>query len=362
MAQAVYEKLVDSLRARGGALPALACNEFYALMENMFSPAEADLANRLPLMPIPVTELSNNLKADAKQLERTLETMADKGLVYTLDRAGVRHYVLLPLLPGIFEMQFLRGDVNERAVRLAHLFDDYFHAMEKAYSTATESSIPFPMARVVAVEKEIPAGHTVHTYDMVTSYIEKAEFIAVGNCYCRHHGELLGKPCDKPKEVCMALGPDAKYIIERGFARQVSKQEALKVVEKAERAGLVHCSSNMSKYIQFICNCCMCHCGILQSMKKYKVKGSAAVSSYVCSLDNDQCISCGDCVERCPMGALTQNQDELFFQESWCIGCGLCTSACTTGALSLSVRPGAPVPPADWRELNLKLLSSIHQS
>ncbi len=361
MAEVVYEKLVDSLRSRGGAIPALPCKEFYALMENLFTPREADLANQLPLMPVALAELADKIKADARQLEKSLEAMADKGLVYTLDRDGYRHYVLLPLLPGIFEMQFLRGDVDERAIRLARLFDDYFHAIEAAYSASGGSSIPFPMARVVAVEKEIPAGHTVHSYDTVTTYIEKAEFIAVGNCYCRHHGELLGKPCSKPKEVCMALGPDAKYVIERGFARQISKVEALKIVEKAEQAGLVHCSSNMSKYIQFICNCCTCHCGILQSMKKYKVKGSAAVSGFICSLDADSCISCGDCLERCPMDALTQKHDEILFQESWCIGCGLCTSSCPAGALNLVPRKEPPVPPQDWRQLNLKLLSSIHQ-
>jgi ferredoxin len=361
MAALVYEHLVDTLRSRGGAIPALPCDEFFALMEALFTSSEADLANRMPLMPVALSEFAANIKVNESELRKSLETMADKGLVYTLDRNGVRHYVLLPLLPGIFEMQFLRGDVNERAVKLAHLFDAYFQAMETAFTESGATSIPFPIARVVAVEKEIPARHAVHPYDMVTTYIEKAEFIAVGNCYCRHHGELLGKACSKPKDVCMAFGPDARYVIERGFARPVTKEEALKIVERAEQADLVHCSSNMSKYIQFICNCCTCHCGILQSMQKYKLKGSAAVSGFVCSLDSDSCISCGDCLERCPMGALTQKDEETLFQESWCIGCGLCTSSCPTGALTLIPRTEPPVPPQDWRQLNLKMLSSMHQ-
>ncbi|MCL0057399.1 hypothetical protein M1N50_03685 [Dehalococcoidia bacterium] len=61
----------------------------------------------------------------------------------------------------------------------------------------------FLFARVISVEAEIPAGVEIHPYDRVSEYVSMADYIAVSVCYCRHRGELLGRPCDKPKEVCL---------------------------------------------------------------------------------------------------------------------------------------------------------------
>jgi len=353
-----YENLRVAIQMRGGSMPAIKSPEFFALVDYLFTPEEADLAITLPIMPASADEISSKAGRDHDTVKLQLEGMADKGLVYTFDKNDVRYYSLLPLLPGIFEMQFLSGDVSERAVRLAHLFEDYFHALDKLSSSSELKSVPFPLARVISVEKEIPATYEIHTYDKVSEYIDNAEYIAVGTCYCRHHGELLGRPCTKPKDVCMGFGPDARYMADRKFGRQISKEEAREILRRTEDAGLVHCSSNMSKYVQFVCNCCPCHCGILQSMKKYNMKGSAAVSGFITSFDAESCITCGDCVDRCPMEALTVKEETLLFDNNKCIGCGLCTSVCPTGSLTLVARSNAPVPPRDWRQLNASLISS----
>ncbi len=356
-----YENLRVAIQMRGGSMPAIKSPELFALIDYLFSQEEADLAVVMPITPASAAEIAEKAGKAPAPVQAHLERMADKGLVYTFDKNDVRYYSLLPLLPGVFEMQFLSGDVSERAVKLAYLFEDYFHALDRVSSDPDVTPIPFPVARVITVEKEIPATFEIHTYDKVSEYIDKAEYIAVGTCYCRHHGELLGRPCTKPKDVCMGFGPDARFMAERKFGRLISKEEARAILRRTEEAGLVHCSSNMSKYVQFVCNCCSCHCGILQSMKKYNMKGSAAVSGFITSFDAESCITCGDCVERCPMEALTVVDDELLFDNSKCIGCGLCNSTCPTGSLRLVARNNAPVPPRDWRQLNTSLLSALSE-
>ena len=356
-----YESLRVAIQMRGGSMPAIKTPEFFALIDYLFSPEEAELAVILPIMPASADEIADKAGKDSGTVKLQLERMADKGLVYTFDRDNVRYYSLLPLLPGVFEMQFLSGDVSERAIKLAHLFDDYFKALDKYSSSSDLKSAPFPLARVISVEKEIPASYEIHPYDKVSEYIDKAEYIAVGTCYCRHHGELLGHPCTKPKEVCMGFGPDARYIADRKFGRLISKEEARAILRLTEEAGLVHCSSNMSKYVQFVCNCCTCHCAILQSMKKYNMKGVAAVSGFITAFDEESCIACGDCVERCPMEALKMSGDRLLYDSNLCIGCGLCSSSCPTGSLRLVQRNNAPVPPRDWRQLNASLMSSLSE-
>jgi len=370
MTEPVYEKLIDALKSRGGAMPAVKCRELFALVEELFTPEEAELASKMPPSPIPAETFAREIVGgDPKEVESLLETMANKGLVFTHQRGEVRFYSLMMLVPGIFEMQFMNGEVSDRARKLARIFEDYFNVVSRPLRDAPSGSAAagtgfavFPGARVITVEQEIPAGVEIHPYDKVSEYITESDYITVGTCYCRHHGELVGRPCDKPKDVCMAFGPWAKFIAERGFGRLLSKEEALQVLDRAEKAGLIHCSTNTGKYIDFMCNCCTCHCPIIQSTKNAAAPSMAATSGFIMSVDDDECMGCGDCVERCQMDALTMEGDIVFRDAERCIGCGLCISVCPTGALRLEIREGAPVPPLDHREFNMAVISSLQQN
>lgn len=358
MLEPVYEKLLEALRMRGGALPAIKCPELYALLGELFTLEEAEFASQMPMNPMPAADLAAEMGRDLGEVEPLLEGMANKGLVISRERGGVNHYSLLQMMPGIFEYQFMKGEVNDRTKRLARLFEDYFTVMTQAAEKG-RAVINFPFARVIAVEAEIPAGVEIQPYDRVYHYIENSQYIAVSTCYCRHHGELLGRPCDKPKEVCMSFGPGAKFNAERGFARLISKEEARQILDLSEREGLVHCSSNTGKYIDFICNCCICHCGILQSIKNAAIPSMGATTGFIMVVDQESCTGCGDCVERCQMEALTLDGDVVMRDASRCIGCGLCVSACPTEALKMEPRPDRPLLPWDHQSLNAALMASL---
>ena len=363
MTTPVYEQLADALRARGGAVPAIKCPEFYALLEELFTPEEAEIGVKMPLSPIPVETFAQEIAGgDPQDVEKLLETMADKGVVFTLDRGGVRHYALMPLLPGIFEMQLMKGEVNDRTKKLARLFQDYFNVVSGLREGTAPDVSAFPSARVITVEQEIQAGVEIYPYDKVSEYIANSDYITVSICYCRHHGELLGNPCDKPKDVCLSFGPNAKYIAERGFGRLLSKEEALEVLDRSEKAGLVHCSSNTGKYIDLICNCCSCHCIILQSIKGAVLVSRLATSGFIMVVDEEECMGCGDCIHRCQVEALSIQDDIVTRDADRCIGCGLCISVCPTSALRMEPREQRPIPPRDRRELNMAMMASIPRS
>ena len=280
MIDPIYDKLVDALNARTG-YPCLKCPELITILEFLFTPQEAELAVRMPTGLVTAETLAQDIGGDPKEVEDVLEGLADKGLVSTQEIEGVRNYVLIPLLPGTFEIQLMRGETDDHAKKLARLFQNYFDATRQAETPAaprTYTTVPF--ARVITVEEEIPAGVEIHPYDTVSGYIAQADSISVGTCYCRHFAELLGNdPCDRPKENCFSFGTQAKFLVERGFNKPVSKEEALKILDEAEKAGLVHCSSNTGEYIGFICNCCSCHCGILRGIVAADRPSSAASSS-----------------------------------------------------------------------------------
>jgi len=316
----------------------------------------------MPVNAISVADLASSTGRRLEEVERLLDAMCNKGLAICRERGGVDVYSLHQLMPGIFEYQFMKGEVNERTKKLARLFEDYLNLVFDLTEKAAKKGVTveaFPFARVITVEEEITAGMEIQPYDRVSNYIDNAQYIAVSQCYCRHHGELLGKPCDKPKEVCLTFGPGAKFNAERGFGRPISKEEARRILDLAEKEGLVHCSSNMGKHVDFICNCCLCHCAILQTIKSATLPNAGATSAYIAMVAEESCTGCGDCVERCQMEALVMDADVVRQDASRCIGCGLCVSVCPTGALSMEPRPERPVPPWDRKELYAAMTASL---
>jgi electron transport complex protein RnfB len=358
MDKIVYDQLTDALNRRGGGFPAIQCDDFHGLMDVIFTEEEAKVAAMLPDTPVSADMLTDQVKGTPEQVQRLLEGMAGKGILFSTAYAGKRYYVMLPLIPGIIENQLLTGVVNDRARKIARLFDNYLAFLNKLESAGTGVFPKVPFARVIAIDRDIPDDKTVQSYDRLLPYIEKARHIGLVTCHCRHMYELLGDPCDKPKDVCLAVGPGALYMSEYGLGKLISKEEAYAVLKRAEEAGLVHVVSNTGKYLDFICNCCACHCENLKSLKRSIDAGLAALSSFISAVDAGLCTGCGDCSLRCPMEAVVIKDDLAAVDNKRCIGCGLCVSACPTGAIILHPRADAPVPFPDARQLNAAIVSS----
>ncbi len=350
MAPEIYKKLCEVMAQRGGMYPGMDIPEFYAVAEELFTPEEAAVAVIMPRRPSTVATIAQAAGRDEEQVARVLEAMADKGLCSSFVRDGARHYAAVPFVPGIFEFQFMRGTSTDRDRRLARLIHAYKEAVDARRGS---QRISFPTARVITVEKTIRPGSTVHTYDQVSSYIEKADHIAVTTCFCRHEGRLLEeeKDCGKPLDVCMQFGPGAQYVIERQMGRQVTKEEALEVLRRSEEAGLVHTSNNLQQGIDFLCNCCPCHCMILKEALSYSEPGEFLSSGFRPTLDPERCVGCETCVGRCPAKALAMNGDVPQLDERRCFGCGVCATGCPSEAIEMVPRPQAPEPPLDRKAL-----------
>jgi len=50
----------------------------------------------------------------------------------------------------------------------------------------------------------------------------------------------------------------------------------------------------------------------------------------------EECISCGTCVDECPVTAISEGDDRYIIDAKLCTDCGTCAEACPTEA----IRPG----------------------
>lgn len=346
MTREIYDRLAEELNARSMAYPSIPCDEFYALAAELFSPEQAEIASNMPIEPVSAAKLASKMKdCDAAWLSRQLDEMADKGLVRVKEEAGNRLYELMPLVPGIIELQFMHGRTDERTKRLAHLFKSYGKAVKSMLSAAAASAaVEKPRARTIAINQEIHSKTTVLPYEEVMKLIDKADYIAAGTCVCRHQGDLLDKPCDKPKDnLCMIFGPSAQFAQSYGFVNLISKQEARQRIDEAEKAGLVHNYANtQDRYIDLLCNCCGCHCFLLRAAKRYPLPSQFVIADWVIDIDDNACVACGACVDRCWMEALKMDGDLVVRDVNRCIGCGICRYVCPSDAMKLVRRDAAP--------------------
>jgi ferredoxin len=354
----IFDQLTAAIERRGGAFPCIKSPVLQDLLSAIFSEEEARLAIMMPDLPVTAEEMADRMKMDMEIVHKTLETMAKKGILFAVQNGAKQIYVRLPLIPGILENQVIKGEVNERVRKISQLTVEYLSLLKELEKNESELLPKVPFGRVIAVEQDIPADITVQTYDRLLAYIDKIETFAQVACHCRHVGELTGNPCSKPKDVCLAVGPGAKYMVEYGLGKAISREEARHVLKRAEDAGLVHVVSNTGKNIDFICNCCLCHCDNLQAFKRFADYGRAAKSSFVARVQADDCVGCGNCLERCPMDALSMDDDLASVDKKSCIGCGLCVSVCPSAAIALLSREDAPVPYTDIRQLNKAIMSS----
>ncbi len=344
MADTIYEQLIEKLNQYPAGAPKT--EKFVELLKMLFTEEEAKAAVGLPMFPATLSAISATVGQSEAMLKPVLESMADKGLAYHRNQDGVDYYSLFPLVPGIFELQFMKGEVSQRTRDLATLFEGMYHTgwAEDLFSSKTQ------LARVVVMEKEIPSGVEVFPYELVSKFIKEADYIALSICYCRHEMELLGKSCGRRKDTCLTFGPFARYVVERGFGRKITQEEAFKVLNLAEEEGLVHLSDNNQKRINFICNCCGCCCGILGGITKLHKPRAVATSHFIVNIDTETCVACGACVDRCHFGALRVGEVAEVDADK-CLGCGLCNMVCPTESLSMKRREEIIEPKRNLREL-----------
>lgn len=336
----VYNRLALKLDKMPQGFPATENGVELKILRKIFTPEEAEMALKIRPIPESAEAIAQRLDIPLDEMQVILDNMVDKGQIGSTDMGQGQVYLFFPFVVGIFEFQLNRLDKE-----LADLMEEYGpHLMGTLGGHKPE------LMRVVPLNIQIDAEHTVHTHEDLRKVMEKAKAFQVVDCICRKEQALQGNPCKHSVEVCLGFSNHETAFDKYSRGRSISREEALQILAKADEEGLVHCTYNVQQGQMFVCNCCSCCCGILRGIKKFNAPHALAKSNYWAFIDQETCAACGTCAdERCPMDAIVEQNGGYAVQPERCIGCGVCVSTCPTESITLLRKPESEqdAPPAN---------------
>lgn len=343
----VFERLRERLDDLGPGFPQSESRVEMKMLRRLFTEEEAELFLHLsPLLESP-EEVAKRLGRDPEQTADHLERMAQKGLLFRQRKEERPRYAAVPYVVGIMEFQLKRIDKD-----LAREMHDYF---EESYGR-TLQSFKTPIMRTIPIQRELVAEWPIAPCEDVLKIIEAQQVIALAPCICRTMAKLNDAGCDKPLEACFMFGSHAHFYVENGMGRYIDIEEAKEVVRQNEKAGLVMQPFN-SRKVGGMCSCCGDCCGMLRSLKKQPRPAAAVQSNYLAVGNDEACIGCQTCLDRCQMEAIAMIDDKAAVNLDRCIGCGLCVTTCPQEALKLIRKPEDQLyqPPESGVETYLRI-------
>jgi ferredoxin len=347
MSEKIYKRLAQHLDRLPGGYPPTKNGVELRILKRLFTPEQAELAMHLTVIPERVNVIA--LRAgisDIKALEM-VEEMAAIGLILEIQKENrPPRFMALQFVIGIWEFQ-----VNRLTPELVKDVDEYLKTMFDP-----EIWRKAPQLRAIPVGESIPAPSEVLLYESAEQMLRSHEKFAVTPCICRQERTLVGEGCGKPLDTCLSMGGAAFSALRQGRGREISKEEALHILEVANKAGLVLQPGN-SKDADYFCCCCGDCCGVLRNAKRHPQPGQVISSAFFAVSDSSICSGCGECLNRCQMEAISLDNGYALVDLNRCIGCGLCVTTCFSEAMHLERKPKEyqPYVPENSMEMYLRL-------
>ena len=352
----IYRDLQKHLDRMPVSYPATESGVEIRLLKHLFTPEEAKIATQLSMIPEPVERIYKRAKKSGmsiEELREILDRLVHKGCIVASQKGDEKLYGNAPLAIGMYEFQ---------VDRLTKDFaKDFLQYLDEAFAEEIAKT-RIPLLRTIPVGKSIPVPekYQVSSYDNVKKLVENAPGpVAVANCICRQVKDLVGESCAQTdlRETCLIISPDeAKYYVDVGIGRYITKEECLDILEKVQEAGLVLQPVNALRP-EAICCCCGDCCGILMFVKKFPRPADYYATNYYAEVDAELCTGCQICIERCQLGALFMTNGVASINLDRCIGCGNCVVTCESNAIQLKKKEEEALPPKDMSDLYTKILS-----
>ena len=349
--EAVYIRLQRHLDSQAVGFPATRSGSEIKILKHIFTTTEAEIATCLTFRFETLESIfkrAGHLVESLEKLEELLDCIEKKGGVELKFKEDEKLYCNAPLVVGMYEYQI--GKLTPEFIK-----DFNSYTANKKFGIEFLST-ELPQMRTIPIAESIQPQHNVSTFDEVAALLQKAEApFAIFECICRQKKGLAGEPCQVTdrQETCFAAGDMAQAVLRQNIGREITRDEAISILEQNQKQGLVLQPSNTEK-ADFICSCCGCCCGMLAMQKSLPKPVDFWASNFHAVIDTDTCSGCGICEKRCQVGAARvseKKQPLASIDLNRCIGCGVCVPACPAKAISLQKKSAEVRPPQTREEL-----------
>ncbi len=341
-----YARFIKHMQSWVMGLPE--SDRLMSLLEERLSPEEADFLADFPFLPTAIEQLAEKYGLPKEDLTGKLDPMAKRGLIFRHESKDTIRYALNDSVFMFYRSPFWEGRRDVETQKYATLANQYYY-----HDLGNDMrSYPTLGLRAIPVENSIKDERQVIPYEDLLKVLEQQDYFCTSNCPCRERKNVDPKAptCKHETFNCLHFGRLARYMVNNGMGKEISREETLEILRAAAEAGLVHGISNTKEGMDTICNCCSCCCLFIEPLKQPEVRKGLQPSNYLIEIDAETCKGCGLCVKRCPMQALKMVDKISTLIPELCIGCGVCAYKCPTQSLGLIHREKEQDFPLNFRE------------
>ena len=341
MAGSSYIKLAETLDTNLQGIPKTEgefSKAFLEYLELLFTPEEAEAASHLnvgaPL--VSAQDVALKMGCPTEEVHQLLDGLATNHVIV----GGGGSYTL-PDMKLVVNYHQLREELGKDDIQAGELYQQFF-IKDGFYRFYESSAAGTPMRRAIPVEQSVASEQKVLSHEEIDSVLDNVNggFMALVPCPCRVRTEKLGiRECKENNAVasCLFVGNMARGAVDWGLGREVSKGQAKKYIEETRELGLVMMVNNHHDFTDgIICFCCECCCSVTRGLTRWDNPQALARSDFVARA-SEECIACGNCVDRCMFNAISlpEDADAALVDENRCMGCGVCTVTCSSDSLRL---------------------------
>ena len=308
-------KIVKLAKIIGGASGMLVkidenAPEYYC-MADIVTDEEADIAIAAGLRKERTAQwLADKVGRTVDEIQPSLDRLVYYGVFRRckIDSTDEDGYFMPIFAPGILEMMVNNQELLHEHPEVGRAFEEYTRLRMQSMGPILPDG--YGLMRVIPVESAIEGIPGVTDDERLSHYLDKYDIFSVSPCSCRASRTSLGDGCGHlAEDMCVQMGKGAEHYIRTGRARQITREEALEIVKRAEENGLMHDIPNIEGAGESaaICNCCACACFGLRAGLMFGAR-DAIRSNFVAEVDEAKCVACAQCVEVCPGNALKLGQ------------------------------------------------------
>jgi electron transport complex protein RnfB len=237
----IYEAFSAWLRTAPMSLPD--SEDVGELIRARYSREDAELLVNVPFDDRTIEELAEIKQMKVEELKPRLDALAKKGVVWKIFRNGANRYRLCDPFVVFYRSVYWGGGRNSEHYVMAPLLNKTFGETFEMFAHAHTRGL-----RTLPIEGVIEDTRAVMPFEDVLKVLDDQDFFCVGSCSCKakHNLDPDHENCKHYpfEENCVHFGDFARYMVENGHGRELTREECRDVLMRCADVGLVHGVSN----------------------------------------------------------------------------------------------------------------------